>query len=104
MIIVHLVHIEYIKIEIDVQILFQSIIILMLTVIYIKNALVLVINVLNQEMRQIIIVMNVKLIIYLLLILQLFQKIVMKNVILIIILMKQINIIVFHLVLLLIIN
>ena len=55
--------------------------------------------VLNQEMKQLIIVINVLTIIYFLMNLLYFHKIVFKNAIIIIILMREYNIIVLNLIL-----
>ena len=94
--IVQVIHIEYFKIEIYVQLKFQKIIILIIMIIYIKNVIIHVKNVVNQEMKQIIIVMNVKMIILFLMNLYFQIKIVLKNVIIIIILMKVFNILVLN--------
>ena len=60
-------------------------------IIYIKNVIIIAKLVLNQEMKQIIIAMNVQLILHFLMNLLLYHKIVLKNVIIIFILMKVIN-------------
>ena len=60
-------------------------------IIYIKNVIIIAKLVLNQEMKQIIIAMNVQLILHFLMNLLLYHKIVMKNVIIIFILMKVTN-------------
>jgi hypothetical protein len=61
--IVQVIHIEYIKIEIYVQLKFQKIIILIIMIIYIKNVIILVKFVVNKEMKLLIIVINVRMII-----------------------------------------
>ena len=60
-------------------------------IIYIKNVIIIAKLVLNQEMKQLIIAMNVQLILHFLMNLLLYHKIVMKNVIIIFILMKVTN-------------
>ena len=57
--IVQVIHIEYFKIEIYVQLKFQKIIILIIMIIYIKNAIILVKFVVKEEMKLLIIVTNV---------------------------------------------
>ena len=69
---------------------------LIVLIVFIKNVIILVGSVVNQEMIQIIIVMNVIMDIYLLMNLRFLNKIVIKNVISFIILMKQINILVLN--------
>ena len=60
-------------------------------IIYIKNVIIIAKLVLNQEMKQIIIAMNVQLILHFLMNLLLYHKIVLKNAIIIFILMKVTN-------------
>ena len=60
-------------------------------IIYIKNVIIIAKLVLNQEMKQIIIAMNVQQILHFLMNLLLYRKIVLKNVIIIFILMKVTN-------------
>jgi hypothetical protein len=67
-------------------------------IIYIKNVIIIAKLVLNQEMKQIIIAMNVQLILHFLMNLLLYHKIVLKNVIIIFILMKVTNILALNLI------
>ena len=58
MMIVQMVHIEYFKTEIYARLKFQTIIISIIMIIYIKNVIIIAKNVLNWEMKLLIIVMN----------------------------------------------
>ena len=104
--IAQLILLGYSKIEISVLIKFQKIFIQIIEIIFIKNVIILVKYVVYQEMKKIIIVMNVQIIIYLLMILLYLYKIVMLNVTIITIWMEIMNIFVLliHLVLMIIPN